>query len=307
MSYFKQEYSYSPILISFPTKKNQDRGNVWKIYDDSNEGTLMIVADGHGKNGHVFSECIADYFDKLIISNTIKWFSQDELFITIEGIFKGIKTDLINKFGYIDGGSTLSVAIVRNNKDIWIANVGDSDIKLFNNDEKIFQTLTEDHSPVNIFEAQRILKTHPEANFQYDANDKLSPVIPIYKIENNKLIKNIPDSNNFYYKNKSNELASYIFFDEKRKISMTRSFGDYYFKQKVGLIDKPFIKKYDYLKKNETLICATDGFWDCWTNNELLNFLSNNDINKLKDKHLLQSDYTFGSDKDDCIAIIIKN
>lgn len=307
MSYFIQEYSYSPILINFPSQKNQDRGNVWKIYDDKNCGTLMIVADGHGKNGHVFAECITDYFDKLIISNTIKWFDNDNLFFIIEDIFKGIRLDLINKFGYLEGGSTLSLAIIRNDKDIWVANVGDSEIKLFNIEQQITHTLTENHSPLNILEAERILKTHPKAIFEYDTKNKFCSLVPIYKFENNKLIKNIPDSDNVYYKNKSNDLAAYIYFDERRKISMTRSFGDYYFKEKVGLIDKPFIKKYDYLKKNETLICATDGFWDSWTNNELLEFISNYDINKLKDKHSFQSEKIFGSDKDDCISIIIKN
>tara|TARA_B100001093_G_C26851307_1_gene1025287 strand:- start:756 stop:1736 length:981 start_codon:yes stop_codon:yes gene_type:complete len=306
MSCSIEEYSYNPYIVNLPSTSNQDRGNVWPIVNNHNNGLLIVIADGHGNNGHVFSEYIIDYFEKLINSNIVNWFD-DDLTNVLNNIFKNMEIELNNKFDHLDGGSTLSICVLRKNRDIWIANVGDSDIQIINPKSKLMSKLTESHDPLNIQEASRILKSFPETVFEYDRIVKSEPIIPIYKNKDNTIELNELPTLNVYYKNRNNDFATYIYEKEEKKIALTRSIGDFYHKRTSGLSSKPYICSYEYLKENEFLICATDGFWDCWTRSEIIDYIANKNLSNFEEEHFNKSIKYFGKNRDDSYMVLLKN
>ena len=93
---------------------------------------------------------------------------------------------------------------------------------------------------------------------------------------------------------------------------MTRSMGDYYLLQ-AGLSHKPSIIKTD-LNNTSAILLSSDGLWDNWKKNELLNYyfrlLNTNNTDRdifnlisTKTKNLAKKNY--GKSHDDITAIMI--
>ena len=308
------------VIINLPSGSNQDRGSTWKI------GSLQIdaVADGHSCNGHKVADKIIKVLDDTIY--TIDWTTCD-LTDIFNQLFKKINEDckqLVGKGCSLDtfmGGSTLTIGVNRND-DYWIAHVGDSEAVLFESDGS-YQILTSDHEPSNIEEAQRMVDMHPKILpfIEYDRVRKVYPngtpvpINPLYDVVDKKLVKRdppeidrvfTPASVNYYVKNVDGEHAIYIGYDERNKLAMTRSIGDYKFQERMGLICEPSISRIDKLTEGQQIIIASDGLWDCWKKSEIAEFLQENDASLLEKKHVEKSTELFGSNKDDTFCIVVE-
>ena len=225
----------------------------------------------------------------------------DQLFISINEIAK-------QNYGDLYGGSTFSLLIIRKGKDFWVANAGDSSIAILDKTKASLEILTEDHGPNNIKEAERIYTDFPDTIFEYDRVRKFEPVIPLYRKTEDGLTKIPPPSEgypNYYLKNRQDEAATYVGFDKTHKLALTRGIGDFMFQEKMGLISKPFIKRNSQLSSDQILICASDGFWDCWTHDEIVEFVMTKELSSLESEHISKSNKYFGSNKDDTLIHLI--
>ena len=75
-------------------------------------------------------------------------------------------------------------------------------------------------------------------------------------------------------------------------------------KEKNGLISVPSISKYPVLKDGEFIICASDGFWDCWKYEEIFDqFIENKET--WEKKHRDHAMSLFGGSYDDMSAYFI--
>jgi serine/threonine protein phosphatase PrpC len=87
----------------------------------------------------------------------------------------------------------------------------------------------------------------------------------------------------------------------KRKLAMTRSVGDFLYKDK-GVICDPIIKHIPFPETSFSLIVATDGLWDCWKEEEI-HLLVQDD--SLSDTHLSKAFELFGSNRDDTLIFTL--
>ena len=53
------------------------------------------------------------------------------------------------------------------------------------------------------------------------------------------------------------------------------------------------------MSENQSIIIASDGFWDCWKYTCVLKHLNSQEIHEFKTNHIIRSDKYFGSSKDD--------
>ena len=287
--------------INQPGKSNQDRGFSLSL----DKGTeIRCVLDGHGFNqGQKFSSTTRNYLMSEIKKNQGE-FDKDDLepFLTI--LISKCELHLKEQLGHLTvGGSTFSIVIVRPERDIVTANLGDSSVCLYQSDT--WKLLTREHGPTSKDEFIRIHSEFPQVRFIYEKlrYDGL-PEHPVFELTGNFNENSKPNSRNSFLKNREGEYATYLkcnFPDGDNSLAMSRCLGDFKWKE-VGVSSKPSICKYEYPKESFKLIIATDGFWDCWTQEELVKFLSTEDISTLDKAHSKNAKKYFGSSVDDTFA-----
>ena len=302
-SFIKDGQVNGNITINIPARSNQDRGKYWNV----NDSQIFVVADGHGLNGEKFADLVISYLDSVVSERKIN-FIEDDLTETINQLFNQINENAKLTYGSLYGGSTVSLLIIRNKRDFWVANAGDSSIALVDKQKSTLEIITEDHGPNNIKEAERIYADFPDTIFEYDRIRKYEPVIPLYRKTDDGLIKIHPPSEgypNYYLKNRQGEHATYVGFDKTHKLALTRGIGDFLFQERMGLTSNPFIQKHSPLSPDQILICASDGFWDCWTHDEIVEFVMTKELSSLEGEHINKSNQCFGSNKDDTLIHLI--
>ena len=211
-------------------------------------------------------------------------------------------------------GTTLTLLIIRL-QDTWVANVGDSQAIVIDPLCSTMEIVTADHTPTNFDEFTRIIEHHPNAVFEYDRVNSSSSINPIYRQNAEKFweMAELPLVN-CYYKNRNDELATYVGVGSD-KIAMTRSIGDTRFKDSIGVIAEPYIKRLEAKKATDVILIATDGFWDPWTHGEIIewcksgtNFSGRGEGGRedMKNLHEKKATQYFGSSKDDSFMFIIE-
>lgn len=167
------------VQMSIPARANQDNGSYWKIsipnpeMKGSNDNnidhfTISAVADGHGKYGGYYSCYCIDYLDRYLHEQPLNWLYEDDLRAHLNDLFLMLDNDCRQSYKGMKGGTTLSLCVRREGRDIWIANVGDSDVILVDTKKRTCERLSGDHSPTCVEEFKRIMMTHPETIFEYD-------------------------------------------------------------------------------------------------------------------------------------------
>ena len=281
-----------------PGSSKQDRGKSWTL--DNNR--IYAVADGHGVYGHIYAETAINILDNMIPN--INW-SKDDLTDDIASMYDSIEQSCIDTISDKGGGTTLSFCVIREGRDIWTSNVGDSDIVRFNKETKEHILLTADHSPINIDEYKRINAEFPNTLFKYDKVNK-SVVYrhhDIFSKVDGEIVKNPIPKSNVYYKNVMCEFATTI-GDGSDYLAVTRSIGDFHQKSKYGVTHKPSINKYSSLQEDEFLVCASDGLWDCWKFDEIVDTFKDRPDN-WEDLHKSKATSLFGSSIDDTFCFFI--
>ena len=286
--------------FNIPSKYNQDRSKRWTIDDNGTKTIVTVVCDGHGKFGERYANFTIDYLIKNLSSIN---FESDDVFKLINQLIVDLDINCKKSIGHLNGGSTLSIIIETQNFNL-IVNVGDSEIVLFNSDE--YEILSEDHSPDNISEFKRMIGEKEGIIFEYDKKIKWGyNKYNLYEKVENEWYKKEPPTSNVYVKDVRGRYATYL-GDGVNKLSMTRAIGDYEFKEKLAVSNIPYIRKISKLNENQSIIIASDGFWDCWTLEELIDIINNQKINELQISHILKSNKLFGSAKDDAVLYYLK-
>lgn len=233
-------------------KFNQD--NLFKIkYEDLNL-FLYGVCDGHGFYGHLVSEYIKNNLPIILYNNLCLNMEKDTninvnnglLYKSIKDSFLQTENKLINnsKINLDFSGSTC-IAILFNNNEIIVANVGDSRAikgQYISKKEKwTFEILNNEHKPENKEEYIRIKKCHGLIHpFVNEKNEFIGP--QRVWIKNNK---NIPG------------------------LAMSRSFGDKIFTS-VGVISTPDILFFKHKSNDKFIVIASDGLWMYVSNQEVV-------------------------------------
>ena len=284
-------------LINVPSSKNQDRGFYLELFD----GYIKIysVFDGHGKDGNKYAELSRDFIKENLVNNSKKLLEENiENFLNI--IIEELNHLIINKFSKYYGGTTVTIVFIRNNKDIWCLNVGDSDCVLFS--DKEIKKLNSNHSPDDLRERLRI--ENKDLDFIYAPRNRFYPYIKYFEYKDNRWIKN--ENSKLYYKNVKDDVATYVKY-KNLFLAMTRSIGDLEL-QKAGITYIPSINKYEFPDDDEFyIIIGSDGFWDCWKNEEIYKIIKNDkEVENLHDTHLKKALEIFGNNYDDSILYIIK-
>lgn len=185
------------------------------------------VFDGHGdEKVAVFLKL---YFLKIITNELIKSYPQ----ISIEKcLYNAMKTanKIIPYNISVNAGST-AIIIIKQNTNIYVANIGDSRV-VINNFDKAVQ-VTEDHKPDVPAEYNRIINLGGKVT---------------------KDIYGIARINNI--------------------LSLSRSIGDFNLLPYISWV--PDIYRMQITDANKYLIAATDGLWDVFENQELVNYINNN-------------------------------
>ena len=233
--------------------------------------------------------------------------------IIIKGLFNDIWQPLVN------GGATMTVLIlIKKTLKLYIANVGDSDAMLcsskqiFKQDDlkcetglkdgleegikgleeglKNYLILTANHSPTNIDEYVRMRSTgacptNPNKALIDVIYDKqgVASYFPIY--DTSEPIPKLLECplGGGYHKNVRKEFATYVRTKENRKLSFTRTMGDFEMAP-YGIISEPSISSIDLSdileRYTETdlnpvlcLFVSSDGVWDNWEYQKVQEFL----------------------------------
>ncbi|KAJ3691964.1 hypothetical protein LUZ60_012314 [Juncus effusus] len=236
------------------------------------EGIFCGVFDGHGQNGHLISKLVRDYLPFLILSERNSLFlskNNDSNFSDEENnydpltdlhspnsvissqIFEDWKEACVNGFKAMDKeigmksnldssfSGTTAVSIIKQGRDLIIANVGDSRAILARETEKgLIEAiqLTTDLKPSIPQEAERIKRNNGR----------------VFALKDEPHIQRVwlPDAN-------------------FPGLAMARSLGDFQLKC-YGVISTPQVSYHEISRKDLFVVIATDGVWDVLSNEEVV-------------------------------------
>jgi serine/threonine protein phosphatase PrpC len=247
----------------------------------------------------------------------VDWASEPDLQTALESLFLHAEQQCQGLFGDYDGGATLSVCVDRPGRDLWVAHVGDSDVCLVDlqPEKRQAAALTEDHSPLSMPEFRRMIALCPSAKFEYDRQRKDAPPLHIYAASEQEpggWLRNPVPTRNVYYKNRANELATYVSEGGGySSLANTRAIGDFRMKRAVGLSAVPFVARHPPLAPSQRLVMASDGFWDSWPVAELLQFCDHRQdfcavTADLERTHTAVTNKYFGSCSDDTFLFFVQ-
>ena len=91
---------------------------------------IYAVFDGHGKDGTKYAEYSRNFIKENLVNNSDKLL-EDNINEFLQLLIKELNFNIINNFSKYYGGTTVTIVLIRNNKDIWCLNIGDSDCLLF--------------------------------------------------------------------------------------------------------------------------------------------------------------------------------
>ena len=212
-----------------------------KLNDKEEEFFFFGVYDGHGGNG--CSLYLKDNLHKFI-----KNFSEEAIKEAInEAEEKFIKNEALDEKGEIkdQSGSCGIIAMIQKNKCI-IANVGDSRLVIYKNNELFFST--EDHKPGTVVEKERITK----------AGGKIYQTPSLFPL---------------YQNGKEIEIPWRVL---PGRLSVSRTFGDVEAKEpKFGgknnvVVALPDITQMELGEEFNLIVLGCDGIFDVLNNEEIL-------------------------------------
>ncbi|XP_073000044.1 probable protein phosphatase 2C 12 [Typha latifolia] len=249
---------------------NQDTAILCQGYG-MEEGVLCGVFDGHGRSGHVVSRMVRDYLPSLLLSerNAILLASEGYMYsdsddtssindddspVSSPDMFDEWKEACINAFRAMDKelkhqnnfdctfSGTTAVSIIKQGKDLIIANLGDS--------RAIMGAISEDG--------------HLEA---IQLTTDLKPNLP-------KEAERIRKSNGriFALRDEPNIQRVWLPDENYPGLAMARSFGDFQLKH-YGVISVPEVSYRRLTNRDQFIILASDGVWDVLSNKEVVSIV----------------------------------
>lgn len=275
------------VAFAFPTTVLTDRGgcpyNQDRAFVDAAHRQIGVF-DGHGDHGEAAAQTAADTF----AATHETPFS--ELFATAEtNIRTAISTAVANAgistieeggalyrrgiYGargtQIRGGTTASVVRFDPDGAMTVANVGDSDVVIFDSDTDPGRSLIADHSCTNLDEWIRVHAAHPTTRFRFNNPNIYAAERPVW-IPQAVLNPELPEpwalnpAGGYHYSDVRNSWATYVTVaDGSESLAMTRALGDFHLKRH-GVIAAPAIQTAPAPAPNTTraVIIGSDGLWD---------------------------------------------
>ncbi|XP_074579812.1 putative protein phosphatase 2C 72 [Curcuma longa] len=257
-------------LYSLQGKKglNQDAAILCKGYGDE-DGLFCGVFDGHGRNGHFVSKFVRDYLPSLTLGerNSLQQANEgsceftgssdrsstdgegspasssemlDEWNEACVHAFRALDQELVLKLELdCTYSGTTAVSIIKQGRDLVIANLGDS--------RAVMAAVSEDGR----LEAIQL-------------TTDLKPSVP-------EEAERIRKSNGRVFALKSEPHVQRVWLPDENYpgLAMARAFGDFHLK-KYGVISVPEVSRYRLTHRDLFVVLASDGVWDVLTNEEVV-------------------------------------
>lgn len=169
----------------------------------------------------------------------------------------------------IRGGTTASVARFAPDGALTVANVGDSDVVIFDSDTDPGRSLTADHSCTSLGEWQRVHATHPTTRFRFHNPNIYAADRPVWLAQ--AVLNPEVDAawvlnplGGYHYCDVRSSWATYLtVHDGSESLAMTRALGDLHLKRH-GVIATPEVQTAAAPAPGTTraVVIGSDGLWD---------------------------------------------
>lgn len=277
------------VTIAFPTAAGADTGGA--AYDQDraciNPDTRTIgVFDGHGDYGALAAQTAADVVAASAVATPFT-----DLFATAEAAIREAMRAQITAEGkplheyegalyrqvpppqrhfaipFIQyrGGSTASVVRIAADGALSVANVGDSDVVVFDGPTDPGRTLIADHTPTCLAEWERVHAAHPRTRFRFNNPNYWAPERPVWTpVAGDAGGWQLNPVGGFLYTDVRNTWGAYVTVgDNTESLAMTRALGDFHLKRH-GVIAEPESQEVPAPAPGtvRAVILGSDGVWD---------------------------------------------
>jgi serine/threonine protein phosphatase PrpC len=281
----------SAVTIAFPSAAAGHTGNADYDQDRAsvNAATKTIgIFDGHGEYGAQAAQTAADIFASASVTipftdlfATAEMAIRDAMRVAITGAGKPLMeeggalyrpTATGGRGPIYRGGTTASVLRIAEDGALTVANVGDSDIVVFDGPADVGRSLIADHTPTSLAEWERVHAAHPATRFRF--NNPSGPWArerPVWVPSGKPLINPETDAawvlnplGGFMYTDVRNTWGAYVTVEDgSESLAMTRALGDFHLKRH-GVVAEPEIQTAAAPPPGTTraVVLGSDGLWD---------------------------------------------
>lgn len=234
--------------------------------------TQLAVFDGHGTYGEEMATWAAEHTATVTDKPLTDLFSdlQTHLYDSTHHLLIDRGIGYIEEHGAfyhrrstgvrgsaIRGGTTASIVRIANDGGVLVANVGDSDVLVFDSDYDPGQVLTADHSTTSETEWRRVHAAHPATEFRFSgtAEPVFRPTVDGWRLNSRYGIMQC---------DVRGSLAAYLVAaDNSEQLAMTRALGDFNLRRHGVSSDPDFgFAPAPPAGTKRVVIAASDGLWD---------------------------------------------
>ena len=221
----------------------------------------FCVIDGHGKQGKRIAEAARDCF-----AGAADGRSFEDMFAEAETVVRShLPPSSYDESGA--GGAAASVLQIAEDGTCRVGSVGDSEVRVFDDNEGDGVTLTADHSASSLGEFQRIRAAFPDTRFEFT-----NPPATLYHRFFDKKPVFIQDASSEWmldptggrmYCTVRQDWSAYVVGRDGEQLAMTRALGDFNMKA-GGVIATPSVMAAApaHIGITRAIVMASDGLWD---------------------------------------------
>lgn len=263
---------------------------------------IFAVADGHGGRGKAVAETVC----ATVAAHGIA-LGFNELFAAADSAVEALI--LASATYTTGGGTTASVLKIDADGTCRVAHVGDSEVRVFDEDEGDGVALTQDHSTLSLAEFQRVRASHGTANFLFQNGPYTQR--PVFTETDG--IWALNPLGGFSYCNVRSEWSAYLVSADKSKLAMTRAIGDFHMRD-AGVISTPeVVTVAPHTAGIRAIVMASDGLWDVMHYSEVCAIVRHPECignamvaaERLMDVTLVRGARLFGAGLDNITVIVI--
>ncbi len=279
-----------PVIIAFPSAAATHDGGMPYQQDRAaiNAATRTIgVFDGHGDYGDLVAQSAADTVaassadtpfadlfataeESVRAAMRARIAAEGKPLIEFEGALYRTYSAWSGPQAQYRGGTTASVLRVAEDGALSVANVGDSDIVVFDGAADPGRTLIADHTPTSLPEWERVHAAHPATRFRFNNPHRpWGPERPVWvptAVMNPEVDRpwQLNPAGGYLYTDVRSTWGAYVTVgDGSESLAMTRALGDFHLKRH-GVIATPEIQTAPAPAEGTTraVILGSDGLWD---------------------------------------------
>jgi serine/threonine protein phosphatase PrpC len=233
----------------------------------------FCVVDGHGKHGKRVAEAARDCFAAAADGRSF-----EDMFAEAETVVRSqLPPSSYDESG--EGGTTASVLQIADDGTCRVAAVGDSEVRVFDDNESDGITLNEDHSASSLEEFRRIQAVAPATRFEFTnppaAYHFCYGKKPVF-IQGADSEWMLDVSGGYTYSTVRKEWSAYVVGRNGEHLAMTRAIGDFNMKNS-GIIATPSEMSVGPPAAGvvRAIVMASDGLWDAMQYAEVRDIVRN--------------------------------